>query len=172
MRSTPVAALFLAATTLISCNRSHEPPSNFIVVHADHTISGVSSYPVAADAGKVGTYPANTHSGAGYFYDDVLEYRVWLHPDKGAKRLNGNDDYFAAFAQYELADAFSKATSAAEQPIVLVRQLEWISEPDHGRFIPMKEDRITEWQVQWLIGNKRAPSSIQEFRKHPKEAGP
>jgi hypothetical protein len=97
---------------------------------------------------------------------------VWLNPKKGAKPLNGNSDYFVAFAQYEPAAAFSKATPGAEDPIVLVRQLEWISEPQHGHFIPKKEERITEWQVQWLTSNKRGPSSIQEFMKHPREAGP
>jgi hypothetical protein len=50
--------------------------------------------------------------------------------------------------------------------------LEWISEPQHGQFIAMNEERITEWQVQWLKDNKRGPNSIQEFLKHPKEAGP
>ena len=33
-------------------------------------------YPPAAYPEKVGTYPALCHSGGGYFYDDVLEYRV------------------------------------------------------------------------------------------------
>ncbi len=130
------------------------------------------SIPSAVDPSKVGTYQADTKSGAGYFYDDVLEYRVWLHPHKGAKPLNGSDDYFVAFAQYEPALAFSNTTAGAEDPIVLVRQIECIHEPEHGRFIAMKEERVTEWQVQWLPANKRSLTSIQEFLKHPKEAGP
>src|SRR5438045_1271580 len=67
---------------------------------------------------------------------------------------------------------FRSRAAGAESPIVLVRQLEWISEPEHGYFIPEKEERITEWQVQWLAGNKRGPNSIQEFLKHPRENGP
>jgi len=55
-----------------------------------------------------------------------------------------------AFAQYESAEAFSEATHGAEAPIVLVRQLEWIDEPKHGHFIPVREERMTEWQIQWL----------------------
>jgi hypothetical protein len=132
----------------------------------------VSAYPIAVDLKKVGTYPADMHSGAGYFYDDVLEYRVWLNPNRGAEPLNGNSDYCVAFAQYERAVAFWKSTAGAEMPLVLVRQLEWISEPEHGHFVPKREERITEWQVQWLTGDKRGPNSIHDFLMHPREAEP
>jgi hypothetical protein len=60
----------------------------------------------------VGTYPTDTKSGAGYFYDDVLEYRVWMHPEKGAAPFNGTNDYMAAFAQYEAAETFSRQRAA------------------------------------------------------------
>jgi hypothetical protein len=88
---------------------------------------------------------------------------VWLARDH---------DYFVAFAQYEPADAFSKTTPGAEPAIVLVRQLEWIDEPEHGHFIPVKSERVTEWQVRWLKGGKRTQASITEFMKHPYEAVP
>lgn len=146
--------------------------SGFRCIRADRRITGQSDYPIAVDPDLVGTYPADTKSGAGYFYDQVLEYRVWLHPDKGAANVNGNKDYFVAFAQYEPAEVFSKATLGAEQPIVLVRQFQWVDEPERGHFVPEKGRRITEWQVQWLPGNKRTQSSIRDFLKHPKEAGP
>jgi len=133
---------------------------------------GRSAYPIAVDPQKVGTFPADTHSGAGYFYDDVLEYRVWLNPKNGAQTMNGNSDYCVAFAQYEPAKQFSESAAGAESPIVLVRQLEWINESEHGHFIPEKEERITEWQVRWLDGNKRGPNSIRDFLKHPREEGP
>jgi len=48
----------------------------------------------------------------------------------------------------------------AEAPLVLVRQLEWISEPERGRFIPEKGERITEWRVAWLTDTKRTETSI------------
>ncbi len=89
------------------------------MIRADRTVSAVSAYPIAVDPSKVGTYASDTKSGAGYFYDDVLEYRVWLHPDKGAAPLNGDKDYFVTFAEYETAQAFSKSTAGTEQPIVL-----------------------------------------------------
>lgn len=116
-------------------------------VRAERTVVGQSAYPLAIDPMKVCTYPSEVESGAGYFYDDVLEYRVWLHPEKGAKPLNGTHDYFVAFVQYEEAESFSKSNPGTEQPLVLVRQSEWIHEPEHGRFFAEKGERLTEWQA-------------------------
>lgn len=118
-----------------------------------------SAYPLAVNTKKVGSYPAMTKSGAGYFYDDVLEYRVWINP------LEGGDDYYKAFSRYEDAEAYSKRTEGAEVPLVLVLQKEWIDEPEEGVFVPQKQDRITEWQVEWLADSKRTPDSIERFLK-------
>ena len=98
----------------------------------------------------VGTYPEETKSGAGYFYDDVLEYRVWFHPEHGAIPFNGTNDYFMTFATYEPAEAVSKTLPGAEEPLVLIRQLESINEPEPGRYKHDRKPRITEWQVRWL----------------------
>jgi hypothetical protein len=100
----------------------------------DRTISGQSEYPIAVDPAQVGKYPARAKSGAGYFYDDVLEYRVWLHPKRGAPKKNGNSVYFFAFAQYEKALAFSRQSKGAEEPLALIRQLKHINEPEPGVF--------------------------------------
>ena len=105
--------------------------------------------------GSMGKYPALTKSGAGYVYDDVLEYRVWIHP-------NG-DDYYHAFATYEEAKRFSERTERAEEPLVLVLQREHINEPEPGKYEHVKGDRITEWRVEWLEGNKRSPDTIANF---------
>ena len=52
-------------------------------------------YPDAVDPSLVGTYPAVAGSGGGYVWDDVLEYRVWSHPERGAPdEDNGSDYYF------------------------------------------------------------------------------
>jgi len=107
-------------------------------------------------------------SGAGYFYDDVLEYRVWLHPEHGAIPLNGDQDYYYAFAEYEKAKSFSTASTGAEPPLVLVRQLEYINEPTLGRYEAVRSERITEWQVDWLAEDKRGPTSIEDFLKNPR----
>ena len=140
------------------------------MVRADRTVTPDSAYPVSVEPNRVGTYPSETKSGAGYFYDDVLEYRVWLHPDRGAAPFNGEKDYFVAFAQYEPAKAFSTATTGAGEPIVLVRQLEWIAEPRPGTFHAEKGERVTEWRVKWLAGNKRGPNTISNFLAHPEPA--
>jgi hypothetical protein len=123
------------------------------------------------DIAEVGKYAPNSKSGAGYFYDDVLEYRVWFHPERGALPLNGDQDYYVAFAQYEKAEELSKSSNGAENPLVLVRQYEWVNEPEHGHYLAEKGNRIAEWQVKWLDGSKRSSDSISEFLKHPKPAG-
>ena len=162
----------LAGALLFAARNHSKPTSGFVIVRADRQCMGPSKYPLAVDPNRVSTYPPDTKSGAGYFYDDVLEYRVWLNPANGAEPLNGRSDYFVAFTQYEAADVFSKKTPGAEDPLVLVRQLEWISEPERGHFIPEKGERITEWQIAWLKETKRTEASIREFMKHPREAGP
>jgi hypothetical protein len=53
---------------------------------------------------------------------------------------------------------------------VLVRQREWIAEPMPGKFHAEKGDRVTEWRVKWLAGNKRGPETIANFLVHPKPA--
>ena len=139
---------------------------HFVCVRADRTVCKQSAYPVAIDNAQVGKYAAETKSGAGYFYDDVLEYRVWFCPERGAKPANGKNDYYVAFAEYERAEELSKGSKGAEGPVVLVRQFEWINEPEPGHYQAEKGNRITEWQVQWLDGRKRTPDSTREFLRH------
>ena len=123
-----------------------------------------SIHPIAVDSSKVGTYPALAHSGGGYFYDQVLEYRVWVHP--------GGDDYYRAFPTYELAAAYSSKQERAEVPLVLVLQHEHINEPQAGVFEHIKGDRISEWKVEWLAGRKRTPESISEFLRAKAASSP
>jgi hypothetical protein len=111
----------------------------------------------------VGEYDWFCHSGGGYFYDEVLEYRVWCHPEMGAPDEFDGDDYCNAFETYEEALAFSESTTGAEKPLVLVKQLEHINEPEAGVFIHVKEVRVTEWQVKWLEHSKRGADSIIQF---------
>ena len=108
--------------------------------------------PTQARTGKVGSYPGLVKSGAGYFYDEVLEYLVWLHPERGARPVKGHSDCFVAFAQYEHALAFSQISPGAEVPLVLVRQLQYVNEPRPGVYQVVSKERLTEWQVQWLRG--------------------
>ena len=159
--------LLFAAVSFVGCDSSAQ---HFVAVRADRSVSKPSAHPLAIDTEQVGKYPPESKSGAGHFYDEVLEYRVWFHPERGAQSLNGNDDYYVAFAQYEKAEELSKSAKGAEEPLVLVRQYEWINEPEPGHYLAEKGNRITEWQVKWLDGSKRTPDSISEFLKHPKPA--
>jgi hypothetical protein len=137
--------------------------AGFEAVMIDRSLAGSSTYPTASDPSQVGKYPGLVKSGGGYFYDDVLEYRVWLHPERGAEKKNGNSDYFMAFAQYEKALAFSRGAKGAEEPLVLIRQLKHINEPEPGVFEVVEGERLAEWRVQWLSGSKRRPGSIEQF---------
>ncbi|HSX43438.1 MAG TPA: hypothetical protein VLF59_05120 [Candidatus Saccharimonadales bacterium] len=96
-------------------------------------------YPDAVDAQKVGTYPAETYSGGGYFYDEVLEYRVW-------KKENGKSLYYA-FAKYKDAAKFAKQNGGAEAPVVLVRQNSYVDDSG-GKFKQIPGPRDTRYRVE------------------------
>ena len=155
--SSVIALTFIGA----SCSKQLDP---FSAAFIDRSTAGLSMYPLAKDPRAVGTFPGMAKSGAGYFYDEVLEYPVWMHPERGARKLAGNEDYFAAFARYESAASYAKATEGAEEaPLVLVRQRESVNEPTPGVFEWVKTERITEWNVEWLQGTQRTPTSIPRF---------
>src|SRR6185503_3520964 len=96
-------------------------------------------FPPAVNKSKVGTYPALTKAGGGYVWDEVLEYRVWCHPE------DGTDDYFYAFATFEEAAELSRHTKGAEEPLALILQKEYIDEPSPGKYRHVRRRRITEW---------------------------
>jgi hypothetical protein len=121
------------------------------------------SYPNAIDPDLVGEYPARAKSGAGYFFDHVLEYRVWCHPERGAPDEFDGEDYYHAFTSHEEAREFSQECPGAEEPLVLIRQLEWIDEPEPGLFIHKKGERIAEWRPEWLDRGARVPGAIEAF---------
>ena len=120
-------------------------------------------YPKVLDPKLVGTYPAAAKAGGGYVWDAVLEYRVWCHPERGAPDLDDGSDYFYPFESYQEALEFSHQTEGAEEPMALVLQEEYISEPEPGHFIHVQERRITEWQVVWLKRPRRTPQTIPTF---------
>jgi putative acetyltransferase len=120
-------------------------------------------YPDAMDPALVGTYPPSANAGGGYVWDDVLEYRVWCHPERGAPDLEDGSDYYYAFAIYTEALAFSQGTPGAETPLALIRQVEYIAEPQPGEYLHVKELRITEWPVEFLLRPRRTPNTIPDF---------
>ena len=122
-----------------------------------------SQYPDAIDFAMVGEYSPLSGAGGGYVWDAVLEYRVWCHPERGAPDLEDGSDYYQAFATYAEALEFSQATKGAEQPLALVRQDEYISEPEPGKYVHMREVRVTEWPVEFLQRPKRTENTIPDF---------
>lgn len=120
-------------------------------------------YPAVLAPSLVGTYPALSKAGAGYVWDEVLEYRVWCHPEHSAPDLEDGSDYYYAFATYAEALELSKATRGAEAPLALVLQREHINEPVEGQYFHVKEERVTEWPVEFLHRPRRTDRTIPEF---------
>lgn len=123
----------------------------------------MKTYPTAVDAEMVGSYPALTFSGGGYFWDEVLEYRVWAHPRDGAEDLADGDLYFHSFATHEEAVQHYENHVGSHQPIVLVLQKEWAEQTAEGVYEHRKESRMTEWAVSFWEGYKRLEHTIPDF---------
>ena len=116
------------------------------------------AYPDAVDPSLVGTYSFLAQAGGGYVWDDVLEYRVWCHPERGS-----GDDYYHPFATYVEALEFSQHTERAEAPLALIRQREYIDEPNPGEYLHVKQERIAEWPVEYLSRPRRTKNTIPDF---------
>lgn len=99
-------------------------------------------------------------SGGGYVWDEVLEYRVWCHPENGAEDIENGDDYYYVFANYDEALNFSRMTKGAEKTIALILQKEYVDEPKPGQYCHIKEERIAEWQVEFLKLPRRTENTI------------
>jgi hypothetical protein len=134
-----------------------------LLIRCQNTLVSVDSYPDAVDPNLVGTYSAVAKVGGGYVWDDVLEYRVWCHPQGSSAKLAGGDDYYHAFATYTEALEFSRNNRGAEAPLALVRQLEYLDEPNPGDYRHVREVRITEWTIEFLRRPRRTPNTIPDF---------
>jgi hypothetical protein len=122
-----------------------------------------TNYPKVKDAELVGEYPALVKWGGGYVWDEVLEYRVWCHPEQGAPDTEDGSDYFYVFETYEEAFEFSKENEGTESPIALVLQEEYIDEPEPGKYVHVRERRLTEWPVEFLSRPRRNANTIRDF---------
>ena len=126
-------------------------------------------YPTVIDPDQVGEYDEAAYSGGGYFFDEVLEYRVWCYPEQDANEVDADgsfliaNEYYRAFMTFEQALAFANDTPDSRTPVALVRQLEWIDQPSRGVYIHNKGERITEWQANWLVRGIRQANDISEF---------
>ncbi len=123
----------------------------------------IENLPAVLDEKSVGSYPASVKAGGGYVWDDVLEYRVWCHPEQGAEDLEDGSDYYYAFATYPEALAFADRTAGAEQPLALVLQREYIDEPVPGDYFHVQKERMAEWPVVFLSRPRRTAHTIPRF---------
>jgi hypothetical protein len=123
----------------------------------------MSKYPKVKDPNLVGEYPGFVKSGGGYVWDEVLEYRVWCHPDDGAPDIEDGDDYYYVFETYEEALEFSEKNPGCETPLALILQEQYIAEPEPGNYVHMKEQRMTEWPVEFLQRPRRTEKTIPDF---------
>ena len=121
------------------------------------------SYPTVLDPQLVGTYSAVAKAGGGYVLDEVLEYRVWCHPEHGAPDEADGNDYFYAFTSYEEAEEFAKSSPGTEEPLALVLQREYIDEPEDGQYVHVREERVAEWPVEFLTRPRRTEQTIPAF---------
>lgn len=112
-------------------------------------------YPDAYKKEKVGTYDLEVFSGAGYVYDYVLEYRVWY-------KKRGRT-FCASFDNYNDALAYHRQNKKSEEPIVLVLQKEYVNEPEPGKYVLVNEERITEWQPEWLRDGLRTKEKVNDL---------
>ena len=122
-----------------------------------------NEYPDVVDARLVGTYSALAKAGGGYVWDEVLEYRVWCHPERGSTDEQDGSDYYYAFATYAEAAAFSERTQGAEEPLALIQQVEYIDEPEPGKYRHVRDVRIAEWPAEFLRRPRRTPNTIPAF---------
>lgn len=120
-------------------------------------------YPPVFDVDLVGTYDAVAGAGGGYVWDEVLEYRVWMHPESGAADEFAGDDYFYPFESYDEAEEFASENKGASPPIALILQREHINEVESGVYEHVREERLAEWPVEFLTRPKRTNRTIPDF---------
>jgi len=81
---------------------------------------------------------------------------------RNIQKLKG-DDYYYAFQTYEEALNFSVENPGTEDPLALILQEEYIDEPEPGKYLHIKERRVTEWDVEFLNRPKRNEKTIPDF---------
>jgi len=116
-----------------------------------------SKYPVTKEPNNVGNHPLLVHSGGGYLYDAVLEYRVWSKSEDGQPICH-------SFGTYNDAKKFSKKIPGAEKvPVVLVLQKQYIEDTKDGKYKLINKERLAEWKVEWLKNNIRSKKNIKKY---------
>lgn len=63
----------------------------------------------------------------------------------------------------EEAQAFSQENKGTEEPLAFVLQREYINEPEPGKYVHVRQERITEWLVAFLSAPPRDERTIPDF---------
>lgn len=119
--------------------------------------------PPVLDPTQVGGYSAIAKAGGGYVWDEVLEYRVWCHPERGALDEGDGSDYYYPFDTYAEALKYSENNAGCEAPLALILQREYIAESEPGQYLHVKEERVAEWPVEFLGRPRRTERTIPDF---------
>jgi len=126
-------------------------------------MTSANQFPRARDPELVGSHLAFVKSAGGNVWDDVPEYRVWCHPEQAAADEEDGSDCYYAFEMFDVAEKFSRETPGAEEPLALIVQQEFISEPQPGVYLQVRERRIAEWPVEFLSRPRRTERTIANF---------
>ena len=111
----------------------------------------------------VGSYDALAKAGRGYVWDEVLEYRVWCHPHEGAPDIEEGNDYYYVFETAEDAIEYSVNNKGTGELLALILQREYIDESEPGKYRHIREERIAEWPIEFLMRPKRNEQTIPNF---------
>lgn len=128
----------------------------------------MARYPDVRDAELVGTYPVQVGAGGGYVWDEVLEYRVWCSPELGAPDVADGSDCFYPLASFEEAAKDARRHRGAESPLALVLQKEYVEEAEEGVLTHVRQERLTEWPVDFLARPRRTDQTIPADRDRHK----
>lgn len=122
MLKTLTFAGFLIVVSLLTFDRHDLGKYVAPCIRTDKTEKGPSAYPLSIDPSEVGRHSdARESSVPGLSSSEVLEYRVWMSPERGSEPINGSRSYYAAFAQYEAASDYAKRSRGALNPVAAIR---------------------------------------------------
>lgn len=163
-RQSPPFASLSGGCAMESCGAGNVSANHFKPLSFARCCMPIGFVPPAVlDPTQVGEYPAMAKAGGGYVWDEVLEYRVWCHPERSTLDGIEGSDYYHAFETFEEALAFATSNSGCEAPLALVLQREYIDESEPGQYVHVAEERITEWPVEFLGRPRRTERTIPDF---------
>lgn len=115
--------------------------------------------PDAIDSQKVGYYGHADSYNDGYFWDELLEYRVRCR----ALPTDEEEELLYCFRDYPSAFEFYKKTPTAQELNALVLQKESITRLNRNEFKHITTPRTAEWPAHFLMRPQGSASFIAKF---------